>query len=65
MTKSNFVDVLVNSSSRLSMDARKTLELIFVEGYSQTEAAKVTGVSRQCTSAYVKRFRGYIKNLKG
>lgn len=64
MTKSDFVDVLVNSNSRMTMRARKTLELIYVEGYSQTEAANVTGVSRQCTSAYVKTFRGYMKNLK-
>ena len=62
MTKSEFVDVLVNNSSRLSMNARKALELIFVEGYSQTVVAEQFGVSRQAVSVYVKTFKSYLKN---
>ena len=57
MTKEEFVNKLVNSRTRLQTKARKLLELVFVEGYSQAEAARELGVSRASASQYVARFR--------
>lgn len=55
MTKQELVNKLIDS--RLRTKARKLLELVYVEGYGQAEAARTIGVSAQVSSQYVMRFR--------
>lgn len=55
MTKADLVTKLIDS--RLQTKARKLLELVYVEGLSQAEAARTIGVSVQVASQYVMRFR--------
>ena len=55
MTKQELVTKLTDT--RLRTKARKLLELVYVEGYSQAEAARTLDVSAQVASKYVMRFR--------
>jgi DNA-directed RNA polymerase specialized sigma24 family protein len=55
MTKQELVNKLVDS--RLHTKAREFLEMVYVEGKSQADAARVIGVSPQSASQYVNRFR--------
>lgn len=55
MNKEELVEKLIDS--RLHTRARKLLELVYVEGVSQAEAARTLGVSAQSASQYVSRFK--------
>ena len=55
MTKQELVTKLIDS--RLHSKARKLLELVYVEGFAQADAARAVGVSAQVASQYVMRFR--------
>lgn len=55
MTKPELVDLLIDS--RLHTKARKLLEMVYVHGMSQSEAARVLDITRQAANAYVARFR--------
>ena len=55
MTKQELVTKLVDS--RLHTKARDFLEMVYVEGKSQADAARAIGVSPQSASQYVNRFR--------
>lgn len=55
MNREELVNKLIDS--RLHTKARKLLELVYVDGHSQAEAARMVGVSPQVSSQYVMRFR--------
>ena len=54
MDKAKFTDLLVGR--RFRADARRALELVFVQGMSQADAARVTGLHRQAVNRAVKKF---------
>lgn len=55
MNKAELVTKLIDS--RLHTKARKLLEMVYVDGITQADAARAIGVSRQVACQYVMRFR--------
>jgi predicted DNA-binding protein (UPF0251 family) len=55
MTPAEFADRLVGS--RYQATIREALRMVFVEGKSQTDAAKAVGVHRQAVSRAVASFQ--------
>ena len=55
MEASNFADALVGTRYREPI--RVALRLVFVEGKSQSDAARITGMSRQQINEAVKSFQ--------
>jgi hypothetical protein len=61
MTKDEFVNVLVNSGTRLSQESRDFLEKVYVEGKARHVVAKDLGWSNQQAHNTVARFKKLIE----